>query len=69
MDQNTTALERAFELAKSGNVATIEALRHRLRAEGYSDATIKGKTLSAQLRALINATQTPKGPVAAESDL
>jgi hypothetical protein len=69
MDQNTTALERAFELARSGKVATVDALRYRLRAEGYSDATIKGKTLSTQLRALINATQTPKKPVAAESDL
>lgn len=60
MDQNSTALERAFQLAKSGNVATIDALKHRLRAEGYSDATIKGKTLSKQLRALIHATQRPE---------
>ena len=61
MDQNVTALERAFQLAKSGNVATIDRLKRQLRAEGYSAATIAGKTLK-QLLALIHASQRPKKP-------
>jgi hypothetical protein len=60
VDQNVTELERAFQLAKSGNVATLDALKHQLRAEGYSDATITGRTLSKQLRALILASQRPE---------
>jgi hypothetical protein len=62
MDRNTTALERAFQLAKSGNVATIDALKRQLRAEGYSAATITGTTLAKQLRALIQASQRPEAP-------
>jgi hypothetical protein len=59
VDPNTTALERAFELAKSGNVATIDALRRQLKAEGYSDAKVIGKALTTQLRGLIDASQKP----------
>jgi hypothetical protein len=59
VDQNITALERAFQLAKSGNVATIDAIRHQLKAEGYSVATVTGNTLTRQLRALIHASQKP----------
>ena len=51
MDQNTTALERAFQLAKSGELATVEAIRSRLKAEGYSVSQIVGKALIKQLRA------------------
>jgi hypothetical protein len=57
VDPNATALERAFQLAKSGNVATVSALKERLKAEGYSDATVKGKALTKQLRDLIRASQ------------
>ena len=57
MDQNATALERAFQLAKSGHFATIDAIKRQLRAEGYVVATVTGTTLSKQLRALIQASQ------------
>jgi hypothetical protein len=60
MDQNVTALERAFQVAKSGNVATLDALKHQLRTEGYSDATVTGKALTRQLRDLIDASQKPE---------
>ena len=63
MDQNTTALERAFQLAKSGEVATIDALKRQLRAEGYSAGTITGTTLSKQLRTLIQASKDQKRPL------
>jgi hypothetical protein len=60
VDQYVTALERAFQLAKSGNFATMDALKHQLRTEGYSDATVTGKALTRQLRALIHASQKPE---------
>jgi hypothetical protein len=62
MDQNVTAPERAFQLAKSGNVATLDALKHQLKAEGYPVATVTGKALTRQLRALIHASQKPENP-------
>jgi transketolase N-terminal domain/subunit len=60
MVQNVTALERAFQLAKSGNVATMDALKNQLKAEGYSVATVTGKALTRQLRSLINAAKGPE---------
>jgi hypothetical protein len=57
MDQNTTALERAFDLAKSGSYASIADIRRQLHAEGYSTAQITGGALSRQLTALIKAGQ------------
>ena len=59
MDQNVTALERAFQLAESGNVPSIDVLKRQLKAEGYSAATITGRTLVRQLLALIHASQRP----------
>jgi hypothetical protein len=60
VEPNTTALERAFQLAKSGNVATVDALRRQLKAEGYLDFKVTGKALTTQLRALIQASQKPE---------
>jgi hypothetical protein len=62
MDQNTTELERAFQLAKSGCFATVELIRHQLKSEGYSSAHITGQGLTKQLGAIIRSSQTP--PVA-----
>ena len=53
MDQNKTALERAFELAKSGKVSNLTQLRDQIKAEGYSRAQIEGMALSRQLRRMI----------------
>jgi hypothetical protein len=53
MDHNVTALERAFQLAKSGECASMAELRKRLKAEAYSDIAITGRALSKQLVALI----------------
>jgi hypothetical protein len=59
VDPHATALERAFQLARSGNVATMTALKNQLKAEGYSVETVTGKALSTQLRALIHASHKP----------
>ena len=53
MDHNITAMERAFQLAKSGSCTSVPDLRKRLSAEGYALSQITGRTLSKQLEALI----------------
>ena len=57
MDHNVTAIERAFELAKSGSCASVSDVKKRLRAEGYSITQITGRTLSKQLDALLKAAR------------
>ena len=53
MDPSKTTLERAFELAKSGEIASVPDLRARLRSEGYVQQQIDGPALGRQLRNLI----------------
>jgi hypothetical protein len=44
-----TALERAFELARSGGCAGLADIRRSLRAEGFSDKQVYGRSLQKQL--------------------
>jgi hypothetical protein len=53
MDQTKTTLERAFELAKSGKVASVTHLRAQIKSEGYTQQQIDGPALGRQLRILI----------------
>jgi hypothetical protein len=53
MQQNLTALERAFELANSGNCENIADIKKALKSEGYSDQQITGRALGKQLTELI----------------
>jgi hypothetical protein len=53
MDHSVTALERAFQLAKSGKCTSLADLKKRLHAEGYSIAQITGRTLAKQLVVII----------------
>lgn len=53
MDHSVTALERAFQLAKSGKCNSLADLKKQLHAEGYSVAQITGRTLAKQLVVLI----------------
>ena len=57
MDQNLSALERAFQLAKSGSVISIGEIRAVLTREGYNRSQIEGPQLKRQLRELIEAAQ------------
>jgi hypothetical protein len=57
---NRTALERAFDLAKSGACSSISDLRRCLVLEGYSPNQIIGRTLLKQLRVLMSETQDPE---------
>ena len=65
MDHTITAIERAFQLAKSGSYATITDIRKQLTAEGYGVGQITWGALLKQLKALIKAARSrilPKGP-------
>jgi len=57
MNHTVTAIERAFELAKSGSYASVTAIKKQLKAEGHSLDQIIGRVLSRQLDALIKAAR------------
>jgi hypothetical protein len=66
MDQNKTALERAFELARSGRFQTVTELKKVVSREGYQASQLEGSQLSRQLTALIRESN-PAGPEQAAS--
>jgi hypothetical protein len=53
MDTNKTTLERAFELAQSGQCADLQKLILRLKAEGYKPSQVVGPLLRKQLMQLM----------------
>jgi hypothetical protein len=58
MDSKISALERAFQLARSGQVSKIEDIKRKLRREGYDENEIFfGQSLRVQLRELIKAAR------------
>ena len=54
-------LQRAFELAKSGEVASLEQLASRLTREGFLSVHdhLLGRGIRKQLSDIIKANQTP----------
>lgn len=52
MSCDTTTIERAFQLAKSGKYKSVVEIRQRLKTEGYALIQLQGPTLSKQLNAL-----------------
>ena len=58
MQPNVNALERAFELASSGECRTVQDIRRRLQHEGYNGDMLTGRTLKRQLEALIKQVAT-----------
>jgi hypothetical protein len=59
MIDRPTALERAFDLAKSGTCADVGEVRKKLKAEGYSPEQLTGPALIRQLRDLCAAAAPP----------
>jgi hypothetical protein len=53
MDSKTTELERAFQLAASGDCRSVDEIRKKLSQEGYYATQITGKSLLRQLQGLI----------------
>jgi hypothetical protein len=60
MNSRPSIIERALQLAKSGQYATVQDIRAQLILENYAsvDALIRGNTLVAQLRGRISAART-----------
>jgi hypothetical protein len=57
MDQNVTSIERAFQLAKSGDCASISDIKKSLQRDGYAAGQITGPLLLKQLREAIRSVQ------------
>jgi hypothetical protein len=58
VDHKVSALERAFQLARSGQVANVEDIKKRLKREGYDvSSAYDGRSLRSQLRHLIKAAR------------
>jgi hypothetical protein len=55
MDPRTTELERAFQLAKSGECRSVDEIRKKLSLEGYYATQVTGKGLLRQLQGIIAA--------------
>jgi hypothetical protein len=57
-----TILERAFELARTGNNSTVSELREALQAEGFDPKRLQGPSLQKQLRQVCaDAKRAPRG--------
>lgn len=62
MGPNVTAVERAFQLAKTGRYASVGSIKLQLKDEGYSSHQIEGRVLHRQLAEIIRAkSPKPKG--------
>lgn len=70
MEERPGVVERAFQIAKSGSVASIAELSARLTAEGYADNIhlLTGRSLAQQLSRMISEARMAVRPaVTAES--
>ena len=59
-----STVERAYELAKSGECANLDEIRHQLTLERYENITshLMAPALSRELRALCRASKMPPAP-------
>ena len=60
MQIRITSLERAFQIAKSGDVTNLSELKAALRREAYDLDQVQGHALRQQLRAVIKAARALK---------
>jgi hypothetical protein len=58
-DPYKTSLERAFDLARSGECGSMDHIKRRLIAEGYNANVLAGRSLAAQLKSLISDAKNP----------
>ena len=61
MEKNRTSIERAFELAKSGQFVNLSALIQKLNSEGYSGNQIEGPVLRKQITRIIQDAAKARG--------
>ena len=57
MNYRMTALERAFQLAKSGKMSGITEIVRSLKRDGYATEQVQGPALIRQLTALIRSAR------------
>jgi hypothetical protein len=74
MEDRPGVVGRAFEIARSGVVASTSELREQLTAEGYADTiqALDGRSISTQLSRMItearfNGVSLPEAPAGAPS--
>jgi hypothetical protein len=60
MDPHKSALERAFEIARSGEYPTIELIVRHLNKEGYDSEQVFGPVLAKQLNTLIRKAENER---------
>jgi hypothetical protein len=57
-----TTLERAFELASTGEFDSISGLKHRLSHEGYVVEQLTGPVLLTQIKSLMQSARDNPAP-------
>jgi hypothetical protein len=57
---NTTAIERAFQLAQRGIYCEVHEIKEQLRREGYFTDTVAGPILCAQLKSQSTAARSAR---------
>lgn len=64
MEERPGVVQRAFQIARSGTVANMSALRKQLTAEGYANnaQSLAGRSLSNQLTRMIAAARMNVAP-------
>jgi hypothetical protein len=68
MHDRLTALERAFQLAKSARCASIEEIDKILKREGYSPRQTAGPAVRRQIKELIRCAQESQSVQKPRSD-
>jgi hypothetical protein len=64
LELRPNTIERAFQLARSGTVTTLQDLASCMRREGYSDVSrqLDGPLIRKQLRDVLLANRAPQNP-------
>ena len=64
MRNGVSEVERAFQIAHSGTVSSVDEIRRALNREGYQANELQGSALYRQLRAVIRAERQRVKPPA-----
>jgi hypothetical protein len=62
MRNGISSVERAFQLARTGEHDCVRRVKMALRDEGYNAYQVQGPILSGQLTKIINATKKSRDP-------
>ena len=57
---NLSAVERAFQIARAGAVASVDDIKRVLRKEGHWETAIEGQSIRRQLARLIKQAREAK---------